>query len=109
MSKSFYPSRGFGSEGPHPQFSILRKHIDRAVQDLFLSALRNPSEELNYVFRTEDQIDSFTQRMIQYWESHEDYEICAEIQKLGRNFKREWKEKSTPDDFEPKKIIDIFK
>jgi hypothetical protein len=47
--------------------------------------------------------------MIKYWESHEDYEICAEIQKLGRNFKKEWKERSTPDSFEPKKIIDIFK
>jgi len=109
MSKSFYPSNGFGSEGPHPQFNILRKHIDRAVQDLFLSALRNPPAELNYVFRTEEQIDSFTQRMIKYWESNEDYEICAEIQKLGKNFKKDWKEKSNTEDFEPKKIIDIFK
>lgn len=109
MSKSFYPSNGFGLEGPHPQFNILRKHIDRAVQDLFLSALRNPTEDLNYVFNSDAQIDSFTQRMIKYWESHEDYEICAEIQKLGKNFKKEWEKRSSSNVLQPQKIIDIFK
>jgi hypothetical protein len=51
----------------------------------------------------------FTQRMIKYWEQHENYEICSEIQKLGRKFKDRWNENPEDREFEPSKIADIFK
>jgi hypothetical protein len=106
---NFYPNNGFGVDGPHPQFKILRRHVNRAVQDLFLKALRNPPEELKYIFKDENQIEMFTQRMIKYWEHHENYEVCAEIQKLGRKFKDRWNENPEDREFEPSKIADIFK
>jgi len=74
----------------HPQFSVLKTHIDRAVQDLFLVALRNQGEEFIYIFDNEQKIDDFASRMIKYWESEENYEICAEILVLTKELKEKW-------------------
>ena len=59
----------------HPQFSVLKNHIDRAVQDLFLGALRTQGEEFIYIFDCEQKIDDFASRMIKYWEVEENYEL----------------------------------
>lgn len=82
----FHPDGG----GSHPQFSILKKHIERAVQDLFLDALRTQSPELLYVFSDEAQIDGFVKRILTYWEELENYEICQEVMGLSKKFKEKW-------------------
>lgn len=75
----------------HPQFSVLKNHIDRAVQDLFLVALRTQGEEFIYIFDCEQKIDEFASRMIKYWEVEENYEICAEILVLAKELKSKWR------------------
>ena len=74
----------------HPQQEILKRHIERAVQDLFLNALRDKSDQLLWIFRDKDQIDGFIERMLEYWESLENYETCLEIKNLAKRFKRRW-------------------
>lgn len=95
--------------GKHPQFPILKMHIDRAVQDLFLDALRMQPIELRYIFTEESQIDSFCQRMIKYWEESENYEICSEIQELCKKFKQSWEEDQCDPDERSAKLMEIFK
>jgi Txe/YoeB family toxin of Txe-Axe toxin-antitoxin module len=80
----------FGS-GSHPQFEVLKKHIDRAVQDLFLNSLRDQHEDFLYIFENKDQIEKFTEKMIRYWEKEENYEICSEIIKLKKKMISKWK------------------
>lgn len=80
----------FGSER-HPQFEILKKHIDRAVQDLFLNSIRAQHKDFLYIFENRDQIEKFCARMIKYWEKEENYEICAEIIKLKKKMITKWK------------------
>ena len=75
----------------HPQFSVLKSHIDRAVQDLFLVALRTQGEEFIYIFDSEKKIDDFGSRMIKYWEKEENYEVCAEILVLCKELKTKWR------------------
>lgn len=75
----------------HPQFSVLKSHIDRAVQDLFLVALTTQDEEFIYIFDSEKKIEEFALRMIKYWEKEENYEICAEIQLLSKDLKSKWR------------------
>lgn len=74
----------------HPQFTVLESHIQRAVQDLFLTALRTQTEDFICIFDCEEQIDEFCNKMIHYWEELEDYEICSEIQKLSVKLKSTW-------------------
>jgi len=74
----------------HPQYAILKCHVERAVQDLFLNALRLQSEDFVYIFDDEEKIDDFCSRMISYWESEEDYEICGEIVSLRNQLKKKW-------------------
>lgn len=74
----------------HPQFSVLESHVQRAVQDLFLTALRAQTEDFICIFNSEDQIDEFCLRMISFWEGLEKYEICSEIQKLCKQLKSTW-------------------
>ncbi len=97
------------SERNHPQYSILKKHIERSVQDMFLSSLRRKSKDLVYVFTSEEQIDGFIKRMLDYWGKLEKYEICKEILDLSKEFKEEWK---TRDSENPEtgfiKIKDVF-
>lgn len=78
-------------EGSHPQFEVLKKHIDRAVQDLFLTSLRSQDRDFLFIFDKEDQIEKFSQKMIKYWESEENYEVCAEIVKLKKKMVSKWK------------------
>ena len=81
---------GSSFEG-HPQFSILKTHIERAVQDLFLNALRSQSPDFLQIFESESKIDDFCYRMILYWEREENYEVCGEILKLKKQLKDAWK------------------
>jgi hypothetical protein len=76
----------------HPQFSILKSHIERAVQDLFLNALRTQSPDFLQIFESECKIDDFCRRMINYWEQEENYEVCSEILKLKTKLKEDWKQ-----------------
>ena len=110
----FDGSEDFGAFDPfekreHPQYDIILFHINRSVQDLFLKALRDQPIELNYIFDRESQVDDFCNRMITYWEGFEEYEICAEIQRLGKKFKEKWLK--LPRDKESEKILlrEIFK
>lgn len=80
----------FGGKN-HPQFDILKNHIDRAVQDLFLNSLRAQHKDFLFIFDNEDQIEKFTQKMIKYWEKEENYEVCSEILKLKKKMKTRWK------------------
>lgn len=74
----------------HPQYSILKRHIERSVQDLFLISLRNQNDYIFYVFENSEQIDEFIGRMLKYWEKQEKYETCQEIVKLGHELKAKW-------------------
>jgi len=109
MSEDFYSNNWVNENGPHPQFRILKKHIDRAVQDLFLKALRSRPRELSFVFKDEDQIDYFSQRMIKYWETYEHYEVCSEIQRLSKKFKEDWKSNLSDENYKPSNLSEIFK
>jgi hypothetical protein len=104
-----YSDHSSKKNGPHPQFHIIKKHIDRAVQDLFLKALREQPDELSYIFNDTDQIESFCQRMIKYWESNEDYEICSEIQSLSKKFKSNWTKSEIDLESRASKLVEMFK
>lgn len=80
-----------GEEPQHPQYGILKKHIERCVQDMFLEALRTQPPELCFVFESEEQIDSFVSRILSYWEEFENFEICQEVLELSKVFKEKWK------------------
>ena len=82
----FHPDGG----QQHPQFNLLKSHIERAVQDLFLDSLRTQSPELLYVFTSEDQIDVFVKRILTYWEELEKYEVCQEVINLTKELKEKW-------------------
>lgn len=90
MSKSEYDSE-FSLDDKHPQFALIKKHIERAVQDLFLDSLRNDMDTLVHAFTNEDQIDGFVERILKYWEVLEDYEVCKEVISLSKTFKKRWK------------------
>lgn len=90
MSKSGYDSE-FSLDEKHPQFGLIKKHIERAVQDLFLDSLRNDTNNLVHVFANEAQIDGFTERILKYWEAFEDYEVCKEVILLSKDFKEKWR------------------
>ena len=90
----YFQSDGWGdftNKLNHPQFEVLKKHIDRAVQDLFLSSLRTQDRDFLFIFDNEDQIEKFGQKMIKYWEKEEDYEICSEIVKLKKRMTTKWR------------------
>jgi hypothetical protein len=74
----------------HPQYDILKKHIERSVQDMFLITLRNQPIELIFIFENENQIDSFSNRVLKYWEDLEKYEICSEVIELSKQLKEKW-------------------
>ena len=98
--------------GPkHPQFNLIKKHIERAVQDLFIDSLRNGTDELLYVFKDEAQIDAFTQKVLSYWERLEDYEVCNEVLGLTKNLKERWvnREDRDSDSAGLSRIRDLFK
>jgi hypothetical protein len=89
-NKHFFLS--FNSQGEdHPQMEILKIHIERAVQDLFLDSLRTQAPELLYVFSSEDQIDGFVKKVLTYWEELENYEVCQEVVSLAKGFKEKWR------------------
>jgi len=85
----------FGFGNSHPQFSLIKKHIERSVQDLFLTSLREQPEEMVYVFTEEEQIEKFRSRMLEYWEKYEEYEICQEVSEKIEDLKERWKARDT--------------
>ena len=98
----------FGSER-HPQFEVLKKHIDRAVQDLFLNSLRVQNEDFLYIFDSKDQIEKFAERMIKYWEAEEKYEVCAEILRLKKKMVTKWKKAMAKEEKDGEEIKEWFK
>ena len=100
----------FSEERPqHPQFDILKRHIERCVQDVFLEALRTQPPELCFVFDSEEQIDSFVSRILSYWEESENFEICQEVIDLTKIFKEKWNNRQQLDSKHAvARIIDIF-
>jgi hypothetical protein len=82
---------GSGLGESHPQFNLIKKHIERSVQDLFLISLRNQPMEMVHIFTEEDQIEKFKNRMLSYWEFFEEYEICQEITDRIEALKIEWR------------------
>jgi len=99
--------RGFPT---HPQYDILKKHIERSIQDIFLSSLREKTNDLVYIFDNSDQIDSFVSRMLKYWEKLEKYETCMEIKNLSIQLRTKWENRGAIDPGEASiKIKDIFK
>ena len=95
--ESFYIN-DFGDGQSHPQFNILKKHIERAVQDMFLESLRSGTNELLYVFNDEKQIEEFVKRILDYWERIENYEACKEVLELTKDFKERWKNREEIED-----------
>jgi len=94
----------------HPQYDILRKHIERSVQDMFLRSLRTQPVELVFIFENEDQIDGFTQRILKYWEGLEKYEICSEVIMLANQLKEKWRDRDNLEKTEGLlRIQDIFR
>jgi len=89
-SEKDFPS-DYNLDKKHPQFDLIKKHIERAVQDLFMDSLRNETDQLIHLFLNEDQIESFVTRLLKYWENLEDYETCNEIIALSGKFKEKWK------------------
>src|SRR5210317_832119 len=89
-SGNYHFSDWSSSFDEHPQYAILKCHVERAVQDLFLNALRLQSEDFVYIFDSEERIDDFCFRMVSYWESEENYEICGEIVSLKKSLKSKW-------------------
>jgi len=85
----------FGFGNSHSQFPLIKKHIERSVQDLFLTSLREQPEEMVYVFVEEDQIEKFKSRMLTYWEKYEEYEICQEVSERIEDLKERWKNRDT--------------
>lgn len=94
----------------HPQYDILKKHIERSVQDMFLTSLRNQPVELVFIFETEEQIDGFTSRILKYWENLEKYEICSEVIELSKQLKDKWNDRDNLEKTEGLlRIRDIFR
>lgn len=89
--ENYYFSDWGSSFDDHPQHDILKCHVERAVQDLFLNALRLQSDDFVYIFDTEKKINDFCFRMVLYWEKEENYEICGEIVSLKSSLKSKWK------------------
>ena len=87
----------------HPQLSVLKCHVERAVQDLFLEALRGQSQEFIYIFASKEQISDFCKKMCIYWENEESYEICGEILSLENELLSKWK--MVPDSDRGKEMV----
>lgn len=110
FSPDFGDYMGSGGDGSnHPQYDILKKHVERCIQDMFLEALRSQPPELLFVFQSEEQIDAFVKKILSYWEGLEIFEICQEVLELSKNFKAKWKLRGNigPGDGSAR-IIDIF-
>jgi len=100
---------GWGSSyEDHPQYAILKKNIDRAVHDIFLQALRDQQVEFLSIFESEARIEDFVNRTLKYWELEENYEVCAEIQKLKIQVIEKWKEIPDLHTTQIKKIKDFL-
>jgi hypothetical protein len=102
-----YPSDG--DDLKHPQFDILKSHVERCIVDMFYLVLRDKPHQIFHVFENENQIDQFSKRVLSYWEKFEDFEMCQDVLRLTNEFKSEWKNKIT-EEKEPgsSRITDIF-
>lgn len=94
----------------HPQYDLLKKHVERSVQDIFIDGLKNKMNNLVFAFDTENHIDLFSNRMLKYWEELEDYEKCNEIVLLISKLKEIWRNRDSLDTLDKNFIIsDLFK
>jgi hypothetical protein len=110
MGMISFNGQGIGGFPTHPQYEILKKHVERSIHDIFLNSLRDRMSDLVYVFDNPDQIDSFINRMLKYWERVENYETCLEIKNLSEPLKVKWENRGIIDPGEASiKIKDIFK
>jgi hypothetical protein len=110
MFKGDFYMDDFNMGGKHPQFEVIKKHIERAVQDLFIDSLRSKTNDLLYVFNDESQIDGFTERILNYWERLENYEVCKEVLDLSKDFKERWKNRESVEESPSiSRIKDLFK
>jgi len=85
----------------HPQSSLLKVHIERATHDIFFASLVNQSIELFYLFETKEQIDSFLNRMLLYWEREEEYEKCSDVVSFGASLMELWESSKSLADTDP--------
>lgn len=88
-NSDFYNGWGSSFE-THPQFNVLKTHIDRAVQDLFFESLTEQNEEFLHIFSDEKKIEEFVGRMLKYWEKEENYELCSQIMILKSQLISKW-------------------
>jgi hypothetical protein len=105
-----FSAPGMSGFPTHPQYDILKKHVERSIQDIFFSSLKERSDDLIYIFDNVEQINAFINRMLKYWESIESYEICMEIKKLAEILRIKWLNRGPIEPGESSiKIKDIFK
>lgn len=76
----------------HRQIDLIRNHLTRAMQDLFLLSVRNLDNEFLLIFDSEKEIDELFSGMVKYREEIEEYEICEEIIKRKPDMIIKWKE-----------------
>jgi hypothetical protein len=108
-NSEYFFSGGYKEPEKHPQYNILKKHIERAIQDIFLDSLREQTIDFLYIFDSENQIDSFVKRTLSYWEDLEKYEICKEVLDLSQKLKEKWRDRDKLDPSEGViRIKDIF-
>ena len=79
MSLPFLNSPFSRFPSDHPQIELIKSHLVRAMQDLFLISIRNLDDEFMLIFDSEEEIDEFCDGIIKYRESIEEYEVCNEI------------------------------
>jgi hypothetical protein len=104
------PDYSGGMYEMHPQYQLLKKHVERCVQDIFMDGLKNRQEKLVLAFENEDQIDLFSNRLLKYWEDLENYEKCEEIVCLIEELKNTWKKYENIEGMDRNFMIaDLFK
>ena len=92
MSLPFQNSPFSKFPSDHPQIELIKSHLVRAMQDLFLISIRNLDEEFMLIFDSEQEIDEFCDGIIKYRESIEEYEVCNEILDTKPDLLKKWKE-----------------
>jgi len=101
-----FGKKGWESFVNHPQSEILKWHIDRAIQDMFLESLRSQLEEFVYIFNSEDEIEKFVDKIVVYREANEEYEVCSEAISLKNSLLEKWRKTMEEDSKKEDKLKD---
>lgn len=91
MSLPFQNSPFSRFPSDHPQIELIKSHLVRAMQDLFLISIRNLDDEFMVIFDSVEEIDEFCDGIIKYRESIEEYEVCNEILDIKPQLLEKWK------------------